>query len=122
MKKFINCTNHPSTGWNRDQMKEAEKYGQVVDYPFPRVLSDQTDEELDRDADEVVKEMLTMSPATVLCQGDFVMTYKLILRLKENNIKVMAAYSDREVVEKLQADGSVMKKTIFRFAGFREYT
>ena len=34
---FINCSNHPSRYWSREQIEAAEQYGEVVDIRFPIV-------------------------------------------------------------------------------------
>lgn len=36
-KVFINCSNHPSERWSREQKQAAEGYGEIVDLPFPEV-------------------------------------------------------------------------------------
>ncbi len=34
---LVNFTNHPSSQWGERQLREAEKYGDIVDVPFPAV-------------------------------------------------------------------------------------
>jgi len=57
----------------------------------------------------------------VLIQGEFGATVKLVnFCFKHNRIPVYAT-SIRESVEEIQADGSVVKKSVFKFVRFREY-
>ena len=41
---FINFSNHPSANWGTEQINEAEKYGRIVDLPFPAVSTALTKE------------------------------------------------------------------------------
>lgn len=34
---LVSFTNHPSFQWGERQLREAEKYGDIVDIPFPAV-------------------------------------------------------------------------------------
>ena len=44
---FINLSNHPHFRWLPEQLKAAERYGEVVDLPFPQIPPQMTGEELD---------------------------------------------------------------------------
>ena len=44
---FINLSNHPHCRWLPEQLKAAERYGEVVDLPFPQIPPQMTGEELD---------------------------------------------------------------------------
>ena len=39
---FLNFTNHPSSNWTKKQLQEAQKYGEIVDLPFPQVEPEYT--------------------------------------------------------------------------------
>ena len=62
-----------------------------------------------------------MNPAAVLCQGEYNYTYLMINYLKQNNIVVLAATSERIVNEIIKADGSTQKISSFQFVKFRQY-
>lgn len=117
---FINHTNHPSEGWEAEQVKAAECYGSIADVPFPDV-----DPRLDRDgvldlAKKSLTTILEMNPSAVLCQGDFSYTYAMVNLLKQHNVTVLAASSER--FSEMLDDGSIRKRiSIFRFVRFREY-
>jgi hypothetical protein len=118
---FVNCTNHPSSRWSKEQLEEAEKMGRVVDIAFPNVDPHSTEEEIRRLAEETVQSILHEKPAAVLCQGEFTLTHALTAKLQEFGIPVYAACSDRNVIEETDADGNTIRKTVFVFAGFRKY-
>ena len=118
---FLNCSNHRIENWSKEQIKEAEKYGKVVEYPFPYVTPQLDEEAVYNIASKAVEEIYGMNPDIVMCQGEFTLTYKIIEKLKELNIKVVAACSDRVTTEAKQADGSNKKIAEFKFIRFREY-
>lgn len=113
---FINFTNHAHEKWGKKQMDAAEKYGKVVSIPFPSVPSEYTEQDIKCLAERSVTEILKYEPAAVLCQGEFTLTYHVVKLLKEYGIRVMAACSDRIVIEK-----NGMKLSKFDFVQFREY-
>lgn len=117
---FINFSNHPSKKWSIEQTCEAEKFGQIKDLPFPEVSPAATSEEIIEMAEKIKEEILQLNPDVVLCQGEFTLAYAVISRLKENNIKVIAACCERKAEEIIE-NNTTVKKIVFRFAGFREY-
>lgn len=120
-KVFINFTNHPSGNWDEKQIKEASVYGEIVDVPFPKVPPTVSKEEILALAESYVSKITQYAPAAVLCQGEFCLAYQVIRLLMEQNIKVLAACSDRETIEWKREDGSMQKEVVFRFVQFREY-
>ncbi len=50
---FVNFSNHPSSRWSKEQMAAAEKYGRVIDEPFPAVPADMDEAGVARVADEI---------------------------------------------------------------------
>lgn len=121
MKKFINCSNHPSSRWSSAQRVAAEKYGKITDIPFPAVACDLTDTQLEKLADQVVAEILEQEPEAVMCMGEFVVCFRIVQKLKKKGIKVVASCSERQAVEHVEEDGTVHKEAIFIFRRFREY-
>lgn len=57
----------------------------------------------------------------VLIQGEFGATYKMVNFCFEQGRIPVYATSKRESVEERQSDGSVVKKSVFKFVRFREY-
>lgn len=120
---LINYTNHPQQHWSKEQL-EAVKYGEIVDMPFPTVSPYASTEEIQDLAKEESKKILAKrngdTPFAVLCQGEFTLTYCLSKILRDNNIDVLCACSERRTSEKLNPDGSVSKNSEFVFVGFRK--
>lgn len=114
--KFVNFTNHPHDRWDEKQLKAAQKYGEVVDVPFPNVDPSATREEILSLSDIYVKKIEELEPNAVLCQGEFTLCYNVVKKLKKKGYLVFSSTSNRVVVEK----GNV-KESIFEFVQFREY-
>jgi hypothetical protein len=118
---FVNFSNHPSTAWDEKQRTQAMQYGEIVDVAFPDVAADSTEAELDVLADQFTERILQYAPACVMCQGEFTLTYRVINRLKEKEVPVVAACSQRKSYEQVQDDGTVKKISVFQFCQFRKY-
>lgn len=121
MNIFINHTNHPSELWGEAQLGAAGEYGDIVDYKFPDIGPGMDTEAVIKLARENFDRISKESPAAVLCQGESVYVYNFVRMLKDAGIKVLAACSERRVVEHRRGDGTVEKVSEFVFAGFREY-
>lgn len=118
---FVNCSNHPSNNWGEQQLEAARKYGEVVDVPFPAVDPDISNADLEKLAQRVLEQILSMQPQAVMCQGEFTLTHLLVSRLMKEGIVVLSACSTRDVVEKVSEDGKVEKLAVYDFSGFRTY-
>ena len=118
---FVNCSNHPSEGWQDSQKNAALEYGEIVDIPFPNVDSRITNEELDALVDDTVNKIMEYKPKAVMLMGEFVTSYKIVNKLKENNIKVLVSVTERNSKEVKGSDGVITKTSVFDFKGFREY-
>lgn len=77
--------------------------------------------EVEKMAEEEVSKILNYEPSAVLCQGEFTLCFSIIKRLQLRGIKVLAACSQRVVLEEIRENGQVRKEAIFRFVRFREY-
>lgn len=118
---FINHTNHSSKRWVREQLQAAKKYGDIVDMPFPVIDASVGSEEIARIAAEKAQEIIGMRPDAVMVQGEFTYSFALIRMLKDAGILVVAACSQRNLLEEINEAGDTIKRTIFRFIQFREY-
>lgn len=117
MKKvFVNFTNHPSARWGQKQREEAEKYGEIIDLPFPAVSALAKEAEIAEMSRKYIDQITELAPAAVLCQGEFCMAYQVISGLKQKGIVVLAACSERFVKE---TDNK--KEVWFVFEQFRKY-
>lgn len=120
---FLNCSNHASNNWTKEQIDATKALGvdSICDYAFPSVPADADEKKVDEIAEQVCNEIVQMNPSVVMCQGEFTVTYALIHKLMAHGIKVVAACSERDTVEKVMEDGSVKKESVYRFVRFREY-
>lgn len=121
-KKFINCSNHHSNMWNKEQRNAAEQWGEIVDYPFPNISANADEQEICECAEQIVGEIMKMDVSAVMCQGEYTLTYAITTRLLESGIPVLVACSERKTEEIILEDGSVQKQSIFRFVKFRKYS
>ncbi len=113
---FINLTNHPSNEWSNEQLLAAEKYGKVIDILFPNVPADAGTDDIRELCDIMVDKVMSYHPVIVLCQGEFTLAFKIINRLMDNNVMVVAACSERIAV----VNGN-KKESYFNFTQFRAY-
>ena len=118
---FINLSNHPSDFWSEAQRAAAGQYGQIIDMPFPTIPPDITDDKMDALVQERFTQILQQPEPTVMLQGESVFTYRLVHRLNQAGVTTLAAVSIRESKEVQIEDGTTVKQSVFRFAGFRKY-
>lgn len=120
-KIFVNHTNHDSAKWSAEQKSAAEKFGRIVNLPFPDVPPNLTNKEIKQMVSKNLQEILKLKPAAVLCQGEFNYTFIMVEELKNLKIPVFAATSERVVEEITENDGSNKRISIFKFVNFRPY-
>ena len=120
MSVFINHSNHPAANWSPEQKEAALAYGPIMDFAFPELHATYTKQQIAELTEKSLVTILSLHPSAVLCQGEFTYTYALVKRLKEKDIPVLAACSERKAHE--EWNGSVSRKvSYFRFVQFREY-
>lgn len=118
---FINCTNHKVEDWNDKQRAEALVWGEIIDFQFPNVYPELDESEVEKLANELVLEIMKKQPEIVLCQGEFTLTYAIIIKLKRMGVKVIAACSERKINENVLPNGTIKKVSYYEFVRFREY-
>ena len=120
-KIFVNHTNHPSDKWSVAQKLAAEKFGRIIDLPFPDIPPNFDTVEVHELVMKNLREIIKLSPVAVLCQGEFNYTVAMVEELKKIDIEVMAATSERVVSVIQESDGSTKRVSIFNFVRFRPY-
>ena len=141
---LINVTNRPHTTWSPEQLAAAEKFGTVVDFPMPAPDAEIGEEEIDRIAGLVVRRVerrLGMEDSAggaedseggaegsakkechaVVCQGDFVLVFRIVTMLKAKGITVLAPAFKRVTKPTLRPDGTTAPGYSFDFVRFRSY-
>lgn len=119
-KYFINVSNHPSCQWSNEQITAAEKFGKIVDIPFPIVETKASKEDIDNIARDLlirIRGIASSKQAQIHIMGEMTLTFALLLKLKTFGYTCYAATSNRDVI--LREDG--VKEVIFKFEKFREY-
>lgn len=117
---LINISNHPHNLWNEKQLRSAEKYGDIVELPFPDIhpLCNEEDiEQLSDEYNERVKAMGSAAQLTVHLMGEMTFCYSLLRKLQQRGIRCIASCAHRNVTE--TSDG--VKQVVFNFERFREY-
>ena len=121
MSVFLNVSNHSSRQWSNKQRAEAEKYGKIVDIRFPPVPADISAEEVKKIAKRTFEVICQYDCSVVMLQGEFTLTYLLVILLMQAGFRVVAACSDRQATEQVDEDGNSIKCSQFTFVQFREY-
>lgn len=120
---FVNFSNHPSENWSNEQINAAKRIvsgGSIVDIAFPQVSGDADESEISRTANKYAKEIISLNPSAVMCQGEFGICLEVVTTLKNNGIKVLYSCSERKTVETV-IDNRTEKTSVFKFVRFREY-
>lgn len=118
---IVNFTNHPCGGWSEEQFAAAERWGDIIDLSFPNVPAESDENDIAALADIYCSRICELNPDAVLIQGEMSLTYALIHRLRQSGIHVLCAASERVCTTAAADDGSVIRKSIFKFVRFREY-
>lgn len=117
---FVNLTNHPSSEWEKDQLDAASQYGEVVDFPFPIVDAEDSAVDLDRQAEEIIENLLKCYHArslTVHVMGEMGLTYRLVYGLTNRGVRCLCSTSERKVTEL----GNGKRIAEYKFVKFRDY-
>lgn len=118
---LINCSNHPYEMWNDLQKEAAKIYGEVKEIPFPAVDPAADIGQLRRLVMEYAGDIELKKPDAVFVAGEFTFTFMLVDKLLSDGMRVIASCSKRVTEEIKKEDGTIEKKSIFRFERFREY-
>ena len=118
---FINISNHRSDRWSEKQLQMAARFGEIIDIPFPEVDPYGTSEYIDELVEEYFEKIMKYDRPTVMLQGEYLFTYRLVRRLKDAGIRVVAGCSDRRTIEYINENGFTERKSEFEFVGFKEY-
>lgn len=118
---FVNFSNHSSAMWNKKQREEAEKWGTIIDVPFPNISAEIDEDEIGLIATKCLGLIMEFNPKAVMCQGEFTLVYAVVSELKKLGITVVSACSNRTAIEEILPDGSSQKCSVFEFVRFREY-
>lgn len=117
---LVNFSNHPSCYWDTRQREASRCYGDIIDFPFPVIAPNSSNEQLQAISQEWVKKILALGDAkdiTVHIMGEMTFTFMVVTRFKELGIKCVASTTERKTT--YNPDGT--KVSEFQFVKFREY-
>lgn len=117
---LVNFSNHPSRYWDKEQIEATHDYGELVDMPFPQIVPNASDEELQKMSEEYIQRIMSLSAPkeiTVHIMGEMTFTFMVVTKLKELGIKCIASTTERKT--SYSEDGTKMSE--FSFVKFREY-
>lgn len=117
---FVNFSNHCSSAWSNKQRMAAQKWGKIIDVPYPDITATCDETVINRLAEDSIEKILSYKPAAVMCQGEFTLTYAVTTMLKRKGVTVVVACSDRKSKETILDDGTTQKQSIFDFVRFRD--
>ncbi len=127
MKKniLINLSNHPSSKWSEEQ---KAGWDEIVDIEFPNISADYDEIQVSKIVDKYLDRLVQLIPEikakgsdfNLMLQGEYTFCYMMfdILKFIESwNFWIPT--TERIVIEEVKSDGSVDKKSIFRFVKWR---
>lgn len=121
---FLNFSNHPVESWPRSQTESAkQRYGAPRDVEGwnTNILPDAPIAAIVQIADNYARQAAELGAKHAFVAGEPTFTMALVACLQKRGVTCYAATSVREKEEVKQADGSVVARSKFRFAGWREY-
>lgn len=116
---FINLTNHPSEKWSEEQLKAAQRYGEIVDMSFPIIEPTFTKEDVMFLVKECADTIMGIKDGdtVVHVMGEMTFTYNIVNVLKPLGVICLASTTERNTV--MMPDGKKISE--FKFVQFREY-
>ena len=119
---LVNVSNHPSAkAWPKNQLKAAEKYGEIVDLPLPNLGPEDTLEQTEAVAEEYCAKICAMKPDAVVVVGEFVFVYQLVRRLLDAGITTLCTRSHRKVLEARLFGHMPLRGSRYYFEAFVPY-
>lgn len=118
---FINISNHPSSGWQPEQLEAAKKIGVVYDLSFPEISPEWDTSEVKILVEEYFKKVRGIIPlpdekSAIHIMGESVFTFLLVSKLIEYGYNVVASTTER-----LTSYRGNTKVSVFKFVRFRSY-
>jgi CRISPR-associated protein Csx16 len=119
---FLNVSAHPSAEWVAAQRSAAEALGgEVADQLFPEVPASASEADVAATGAGLIAEICAKSPAAVMVQGEFTLTFYLVRELQSRGIPCYAATTRRLSQVERRPDGLSRTLSLFEFVRFRRY-
>lgn len=117
---FLNISNHPSSAWSENQRYSAEKYGTIVDVPFPQIDPDGDEQYISELKDRLCKNLYSAfgkEGYIVHIMGEMSLTFAVVSCLRKEGIRCFVSTTERNTID----NGDGTKTVSFDFVRFREY-
>lgn len=118
---FINLSNHPTEKWDEFQRREAEKYGEIVDLPFPQIPAEMNSDEVCIQAKKYFSICKAILPDAKVIHGIHLVgepTFCFYL----TNLLIQAGYNVLgSTTERVVKEEGNQKTSIFKFVQFRKF-
>lgn len=123
---FVNLSAHMSANWSPGQLEAALEIGggEIRELVFfPGVPPTATVAQVMDLATELANHACKLGGKNpvVMVQCESTLQHSLVSRLRQRGLRVVAATSQRQVVDIYQSDGSLKKESTFVFVAFRDY-
>lgn len=120
-RMFVNFSSHSSCEWSSKQRNEARKFGEIVDIAFPDVAPEAEEQQIEETAAAYAAKIIAMKPDVVMCQGEYSLTFHVVLRLLSAHIRVVCACTERcAICTHNETDTKI--ESLFSFVKFRNYS
>jgi len=122
---FLNLSNHAIAAWPAEQTRAAAALGlgQPVELEggMPQVPAEADEAVVAALAEDIAVRAVHAGATGAFVAGDFTLTVALVTELRRRGIRCFAAASERAVQEEIGPGGASVRRSIFRFARWREY-
>ena len=115
-KLSLKIGRYKKTKWYESYLKTG-----VPEVKEPKSELTLDNEELDKLVEEYFNKIQQYSDVVVMVQGEFVFTYRMIVLLKKQGIRVVAAQSERKSIEFVDVNKNTRSESVFEFIRFMEY-
>ena len=122
---FVNLSNHPVSEWSEEQLTKARTLGlgEPVDLErgMPLVSPEADTQEVVEQALQIAGRAFEQGATGALVMTEYTLTQALVSTLQRRGVRCFAATTERKIEETVDRQGGIVKKSVFRFARWREY-
>ncbi len=119
---FFNLSNHPSSGWTKEQYEYAySRWGEIRDLPFPPLGPELTEEDVLREVRDYLPKIPAKEEGVMSVFGEFCFTYAMANLLMRRGYSVKCVHSVDTVTTKPGEDGVIERRIEYRFLRYADY-
>src|SRR5690606_3234682 len=117
--------NHRLAAWPAGQLEAARALGLGEPFdltePFPQVPPCATTDEVEEDARHFSALIASTGAAGAFVAGEFTFCFALVVALQRVGVRCFSATTERVASAVGTTDGSIERRSVFRFVAWREY-